>query len=332
MNTLEAGAKQAVENCVAIKAGEHVVLITDRKNRPIAKAIAEAAEIRGGHILVYVLESLGKRPAIFPEAIGEALSLADASFYIAGNCEGERESFRSPMLKAVESNEKLRHAHMPGVTLDVMKSGMNYDYQEVQRVSQAVYETVSKARRIRVTSPAGTDLTARFGRNPRWVICDGRIKPGHWSNLPDGEVFTAPQTVSGRAVIDGCLGDYLEKFGTLEKTPVTVDIVGGRAVKKSVFCENKKVADEFRKCLFSTDANSDRVGEFAIGTNIGLVELTGNLLQDEKFPGVHIAFGSPYPDRTGANWDSEGHLDAVIRKVTIYVGGAVMMKDGQFLI
>jgi leucyl aminopeptidase (aminopeptidase T) len=221
---------------------------------------------------------------------------------------------------------------MPGITLGIMKSGMNCDYQEVQRVSKAVYKIVSKARKIRVTSLAGTDLVAEFGKHLRWIICDGRIKSGEWSNLPDGEVFTAPRTVNGRAVIDGCLGDYLENFGTLENTPVVVEIAGGRALKKSVSCNNKKIEREFKKCLFSTDANSDRVGEFAIGTNVGLQVLTGNLLQDEKFPGVHIAFGSPYPDKTGADWDSEGHLDAVMKKVTVYAGKTMIMRDGEFLI
>jgi leucyl aminopeptidase (aminopeptidase T) len=45
---------------------------------------------------------------------------------------------------------------------------------------------------------------------------------------------------------------------------------------------------------------SDRVGEFAIGTNIGVHDVIGNILQDEKIPGIHIAFGNPYGAHTGA--------------------------------
>ena len=51
-----------------------------------------------------------------------------------------------------------------------------------------------------------------------------------------------------------------------------------------------------------TDENSDRVGEFAIGTNIAIRDVIGNILQDEKIPGVHIAFGNPYAVHTGADW------------------------------
>jgi hypothetical protein len=34
--------------------------------------------------------------------------------------------------------------------------------------------------------------------------------------------------------------------------------------------------------------HSERVGEFALGTNTGVTQMIGNLLQDEKVPGVHI--------------------------------------------
>jgi leucyl aminopeptidase (aminopeptidase T) len=72
------------------------------------------------------------------------------------------------------------------------------------------------------------------------------------------------------------------------------------------------------------------VGEFAIGTNTGLTELIYNILQDEKFPGIHIAFGSPLPGKTGADWDSKAHVDGVIKKTSIYVDGEMIMDKGEF--
>ena len=64
---------------------------------------------------------------------------------------------------------------------------------------------------------------------------------------------------------------------------------------------NRALEEEFWRYTH-TDENSDRVGEFAIGTNIGVHEVIGNILQDEKIPGVHIAFGNPYGHHTGAEW------------------------------
>ena len=63
-------------------------------------------------------------------------------------------------------------------------------------------------------------------------------------------------------------------------------------------CENKELLEEFR-AYTSTDENSNRVGEFAVGTNTACTRVIGNILQDEKIPGIHIAFGHPYAEHTG---------------------------------
>ena len=66
------------------------------------------------------------------------------------------------------------------------------------------------------------------------------------------------------------------------------------------------------------------------GLESGLTELIYNLLQDEKFPGVHIAFGSPLPGKTGADWDSKAHVDGVIISPTIKVDDEMLMDKGRF--
>jgi len=140
-----------------------------------------------------------------------------------------------------------------------------------------------------------------------------------------------PKTVEGHVVIDGCLGDFFAaKYGNLAANPVSLDIRGGRAVKESVACLNEELKKDFLAYLFESDENSDRVGEFAIGTNTGLKGLIGNLLQDEKFPGIHIAFGDSYGNKTGASWSSKTHVDGVLRETTILVDGETIMSAGRF--
>ena len=103
-------------------------------------------------------------------------------------------------------------------------------------------------------------------------------------------------------VVDGVVGDFLcARFGMLTDTPLTLEIKANRLV--SAESANKELEDAFW-AYTHTDENSDRVGEFAIGTNIELTRLIGNILQDEKFPGIHIAFGNPYGVHTGADWYS----------------------------
>ena len=331
MGTIEQGVKQAVENCLKVKAGERVIIITDEETIEIGSALKTVIEKITGKIQFFVMEDFGQRPIDYPQAIDDAIKAADVSIYAAQGAEGELQTFRRHMIKAVEANTKLRHAHMIGITPQIMKDGMCGDYKEIQRISKLVYEKVRNAKKIQVVTEKGNNFVAEFSPELKWNISDGNIGPGHWNNLPDGEVFTSPLTVNGKVVIDGCLGDFFaERYGSLENTPMVIEVSDGRAIKESVLCDNEQLQQEFSKYIFETDENSNRVGEFAIGTNTGLTELTYNLLQDEKFPGVHIAFGSPLPGKTGAKWDSKVHVDGVIKNTSIYVDDEMIMNKGEF--
>ena len=155
------------------------------------------------------------------------------------------------------------------------------------------------------------------------------INPRYWSNLPAGEVFTTPATVDGTFVCDATAGDHFcGKYGDLQSTPLTLTIRAARLVE--VACTRKDLQQEFWEYCH-TDENSDRVGEFAIGTNIGLKDLIGQILQDEKYPGVHIAFGNPYGAHTGADWDSATHIDVVGRKFDIWIDNRQIMHAGAFI-
>ena len=146
--------------------------------------------------------------------------------------------------------------------------------------------------------------------------------------------WTSPFNSNGRFVVDGVVGDYLcQKYGDIGATPLTIDIKDNRIA--GLACANQELLKEF-DAYCHTDENSDRVGEFAIGTNIGVERVIGNILQDEKFPGIHIAFGDPYGAHTGAPWKSSTHIDVVGLEFSIWLGDAQgeeqIMRDGQFLI
>jgi aminopeptidase len=333
MGTIEQGVKQAVENCLRVKAGEKAVVITDKETFEIGSALKAAIEKIAGQVQFFIMEDFGERPIDYPPAIDEAIRTADLSVYAAQGAKGELQTFRMQMLNAVEANGRLRHAHMIGITPQIMEQGMCSDYVEIQRISRLVYEKVKNAKEIRVATGKGGDFTAEFSPELKWIISDGYITPGHWKNLPDGEVFTSPINVNGTVVFDGCLGDFFaERYGSLENMPVIIEVADGRAIRESIQCSNEALLKEFTEYLFETDQNSNRVGEFAIGTNTGLVELIYNLLQDEKFPGIHIAFGSPLPGKTGADWNSKAHVDGVIKNPTIHVDGEIIMGEGTFLL
>jgi len=234
----------------------------------------------------------------------------------------------------VVNRRHMRHAHMVNITPEVMVEGMRADFNAVDRLSQVVLDKVRKATYVRATTAAGTDIRAELNPEYKWFKTSGIISPEKWGNLPGGECFTAPGEVNGVFVVDGVVGDFLcARYGILRDTPLTVKISENRIT--SVSCANKDLEREFWSYTH-TDENSDRVGEFAIGTNIGVSQVIGNILQDEKFPGIHIAFGDPYGAHTGAPWKSTTHIDVVGLSFNIWLGGSdgeeQIMREGKFLV
>jgi len=230
----------------------------------------------------------------------------------------------------VVNRRRMRHAHMVNIEKRIMLEGMRADFERVDELSLRVWEIATAASQVRARTAAGTDITAGLNKNYKWVKTSGIISPNKWGNLPGGEVFTTPGEVNGTFVIDGVVGDYLcAKYGDLRDTPLTIRVERSRLVEAR--SDNRELQQEFWQYTH-TDENSNRVGEFAIGTNIGLKSVIGNILQDEKLPGIHMAFGNPYGAHTGADWWSGTHIDVVGRDFDIWADDRQIMAAGKFLI
>lgn len=323
------GAHAAVFTCLRIDPAERVTLITDRETTPIAAALAAELAASGCRWNAFVLEDLAPRPLKdMPAAVLEDMETSDVSVFAVQVQEHELRS-RMQMTEVV-NRRRMRHAHMVNIVPQIMCEGMRADFDLVDRLSQKVIEKVRKASYIRATTPAGTDIRADLNPNYTWLKTSGIISRDKWGNLPGGEIFTTPGEVNGTFVVDGVVGDYLcARFGLLADAPLTIDMKGNRIVDCS--SENQRLRDDFWNYTH-TDENSDRVGEFAIGTNIGIKNVIGNILQDEKYPGIHIAFGNPYGEHTGAPWSSTTHIDVVGLRFNIWVEDEQIMREGKFLI
>jgi aminopeptidase len=323
------GAFNAVNVCLRVQPDEQVCVITDEATIEIAAAIVRELEKLGAPYHAWVLEELAERPLTdLPRPILDDLESSQVSIFAV---QAQTNELRSRIqMTDVVNRRKIRHAHMVNINRQIMLEGMRADFQRVDRLSAKVIAMVRKASKVRAKTAAGTDLTADLNSNYKWLKTSGIITPEKWGNLPGGEIFTTPGEVNGTFVIDGVVGDYLcAKFGNLQGNPLTVRIKGNRLTE--AHSENRELENDFWKYTH-TDENSDRVGEFAIGTNIDLKEVIGQILQDEKYPGVHIAFGNPYGAHTGAEWNSTTHIDVVGRKFNIWVDDEQIMRNGKFLV
>ena len=325
------GARNAVRTCLNISAPDRVCIIRDLPRLRIAEAIEQEAKSTGATVRNWTMEDVVERPAAgFPRALAEEITRfkPTASFFIGTGMRGEL-AFRQPMLRLLTDELRCRHGHMIGIDEQLMADGMAGDYEEIYRMTHRVYDLARQASTITVNTALGTDLVATFSRSLKWIPSDGRYwEQGRWGNLPEGETFTAPLSIDGLLVAEE-LGDWFTpKYGLL-KPPVRLTIKGGRLV--SIQTPDEELAKDFGEYT-SQHPNSSRVGEFAIGTNVGLSRIVGNFLQDEKFPGVHIAFGDPYGRETGADWECPSHVDALASHATVSIDGQRVMENGRFLI
>lgn len=332
MGLIQKAALNVLKNGFRVKKGEAFVVICDYNNKFFSDALKEAAVKLGAALSVYLLEDFGERPFALPDEILESLRKADAGTICATEREGELEILRQPIYNAIR-DYPVRFASMTGINREAVEMGLNTDFKKVAEFTDKIYSLVKDCREIRVTTALSTDLAITCGKY-KWFSCNGFLKEGvKDDNFPEGEVFTCPEDMHGKIVVDGVLGDiYDAKYGVITKTPLTIRIDKCRAVIESISCRNKAIAEDMRQYLLTGDKYASRVGEVALGTNICLERIIGNLLQDEKFPSFHLAFGDPYGNDTGAEWASNRHIDMVVLEPDVYVDGKLIMQKGKYLV
>lgn len=327
--SMRPGARNAVRVCMNTQPEDRVFILTDDETLAIGELLAEESLAITPHVTLRRLEEFGTRPLreVQPGMFETVRDFGTTVFFYAAQSQPGEIAFRLQFRPLLLSSLPLRWGHMIGISPRLMREGMREDYHKIAAVTHQVNDRVKTAKTMHVTSPKGTDITVNFAPNLGWIPCHGLYhKAGEWGNLPEGETFTCPQSIDG-VIVAELLGDYFSaKYGVLSETPVTFHLAGGLVT--SVTCDNPAIAGEVWEYLNSAE-NGTRAGEFAVGTNIGLTELSGNLLQDEKMPGIHVAFGNPYQE-TGATWASKIHVDVIPMDVTIVVDGHTLYDQDGF--
>ncbi len=304
---LAEGARTAIDQCLRVQPDESVAVVTDDERAPIGEALyAAATDITDDVTLLRYppSEQHGTEP---PEPV--AAAMAESDVFLAPTTK----SLSHTRARGAACDAGARGATLPGITEDVFTTGLDADYAAIDEACDAVLDAVGDADEIRVTAPAGTDIT--FGVGDReWLADTGMVhEPGSFSNLPAGEVFIAPATATGTYVVDGTmmphglLGEGQELRFEVEDGLVTS--VSDDAIRKELETAAESVGDA-----------AYNLAELGIGTNVGVEELVGSVLLDEKAGGtVHIAIGDNAG--IGGETDAPVHLDGIVRDPTVYADG-----------
>ncbi len=333
--SLEEGARTAVETCMNVKKHDQVVIVCDEGSARIGLALRKAASEHTPHVRFFKLEVYDDRPIkYFPDAIRKAAQDASVGFWTARAYEGELEHIRRPFMDAILIGGRL--GHLVNVTEKIFETGMAADYTQVKKFTDKLHGLLLDTEEVKVKNEQGTDIVARFSDIIKWIPSAGIChEPGHWLNLPDGEIFTAPKSIEGTLVVDGVIGDYLgHKYHhkDLQESPITIEIeTKDRPKYTSIHTDNDELLKDLEEYLHRHPC-SKYIGEFGLGTNIFLDELIDNILQDEKFPGVHLAFGDTMTEETGAPWTCPEHMDLIHTKCDVWLDDKKVMEDGKYII
>lgn len=324
---LQRGADTLLGTCLGVGRGDRVLIVTDRATEHLARIVEARAE-RLAPTRLIVVPSLDERYDEARALISDVLQRwrPTASVFAAAD-EHDRLAWDPtfyPELDALGA----RHAHMPALDEACLAVGMTVDYLEVARFSGRVRDRLAGSRELLVRNARGTDL--RFTTHPErsWTAFDGLYGcAGQGGRLPQGEVFATPATADGVLAASVVGYPFNASTGLLDE-PLLVEVVDGSAV--AIGHPDRALADRVRRWL-SEAPGGLRVGELALGTSRELPGITGNLLFDENVPGVHVALGHPFPELTGADWDSPVHVDLVVERPDVVVDGDPLLAGGRYV-
>ncbi|MFO7791566.1 MAG: hypothetical protein R6W73_01105 [Candidatus Saliniplasma sp.] len=335
---MDEGIRTVVETCMKIQRGEKVVIVTDNEGMSIGKKIRETVLEKTTHVRFFNLDIYGERPLkSLPERIQKNAEEATATFFTARTVKGELDPIRFPLIKAGATAG--RHAHMIGLTEEIVSKGLDMDYERVAEFTNKIYSMAKDTDEIRVRSEIGTDFKAKVGRY-KWVsstgICSKDVKEaGEWLNLPDGEVYTTPTELQGTVVINGAIGDFFSDMFDLKeikKRPLKLEIEQrGKATIVDVESKNKKLEEEFEKYINKHEC-SKWIGVIGFGTNIFIDEEIGKVVMDRKAPNAHIAAGHPNTELTYADWVCPESVDLLIPRCDIWFDDEKIMEDGEYIV
>ena len=315
-DSLMPGARNAVRDALGLRGEERLLLVVGKTHERIGAALLEAASELKVTTRTYLVDSINSRSEPFMKRLELRMDEADASILVGDPAEMEQ-SFRK---RVCVRPGRRRHAHMIGITEEMMRQSMRVDYAEVHSLGERLRDSVGHARKITVVSGPASRLAIELDPQARWHNGSGWLRKPGFTNLPGGELVTSPASVSGRFHADG--GVWLPDGSQLRG--LTFEFREGRVVR--VIGRSGERVDE----VLNGDENGRRVGQVAFGTNVGVLTPIGAMLQDLKMPGLHLVLGYSCPEQTGATWSSSVIVAVLCRRPDVTVDGEPIMVRGRY--
>jgi leucyl aminopeptidase (aminopeptidase T) len=236
----------------------------------------------------------------------DAVDAAKKSNLIIAMTEFSGTSTFMPLCKAEGSNT--RGASMPGVEKRMEETAFRADYAKVKNHALAIEKILNVTIGAKVLFSTGDSLYIDLRNRVAKSDTGDCSKTGQAINFPSGEACKAPYEGAS---------DEIAEFGE-SKTEGIMPVSYDEGILKFAIKNNKivdiigkgKKAEEMR-AFFEKDETHRNIAELGIGCNPKAV-VTGNILEDEKVGGLHIAYGMSY--HLGGKTKSDMHQDVCYPK------------------
>lgn len=316
MSDLERAVKAVIEDCLAVKPGEDVVVVCNPATHNLAERLRGGAEAVGAEAVLALMAERDQHGAEPPGTIAAAMLKADVLLVPTV------QSLSHTAARKAATDAGTRAATLPGATEEMLARVMSADMEELRRRGTAVADILTAGSEARITSANGSDLTLNIDGRTGIPDAGELAEPGAFGNLPCGEGFVSPHhdAGGGKLVVDGVIASI-----GIPDDPVALTIEDGALVAAT-----GAMGEELMRQLTAAGPDGTRVAELGVGTNEKAI-LTGELLEDEKLLGtVHVAFGASAG--IGGEIQVPVHLDCVVMKPTLTVDGREVVRDGELLV
>jgi leucyl aminopeptidase (aminopeptidase T) len=310
---LAAAVTTVVERCLAVRAGESVLVVCDPDRVAVGQALHDAALTAGGDSVLLTLPPRPERGTEPPPTVAAAFAACDV---FLAPC---LPSLSHTKARKAASEQGARGATLPGVDAELLARLMSAEFDLMARRSARVAELLTQSDEAHFTCPAGSDM--RFDLRGRSAISDdGDLTAGGaFGNLPCGEGFISP--AGGSGVFYGRTVGHLG----MSEEPVELRVEDGRLSATS-----GALADRLGEHLDAFGPDARHLAELGVGTNDRAV-LGGNLLEDEKILGtLHVAFGASAG--IGGTVNVPVHEDVVVLEPTLTIGATTVVDAGAFVL
>jgi leucyl aminopeptidase (aminopeptidase T) len=322
----KAGYIIAHEMC-RVQKGESVIITVDSANdfRP-AQETAKAAEAAGGKVMVAWHSTPRGYGKVADPQLPESLKIGIPAADVWIEFNNQWLLYSTPWIEAM-SNNRTRYLFLGGLDpARVVRCIARLDMDLQEKFQDKVVELTHEASKMRITTPAGTDISFDNVRE-RPITNELRAEtPG--PHFLVGQIGWAPleESINGTIVFDGSFSGGGEADLGILSQPIELVIKEGRIVDIKGQDDAKKMDAWLTKLR---DENMKNLAHVCYGFNPGAI-LTGLCTEDERVWGsTEWGFGYQGPMFEGTLPEAISHADGICLNSTVRLDDTLLLEEGK---